>query len=1306
MSLRGVGKALYRTPHQLFGQKTGEDVVFKQWEHDIKSALSGLEYLKLENHKWKKFWIATITNFIQIIDIFRDLHCELEHHKNKGKGKDNSKIDKNEEFTSITIHELEQAGKLATILLEKITMITDNASDSFVAKCNGMIETLKGAEKLITKRYHKKIDYDMSTNKVDSSLKNLQTDKDRVKLETQQEKLTETEIIYEDLNDKIKIIIPEILSNLSEFINKLTFKLYYSNLDILEFIQRNLEKFDRIHGISNNSKLLLYDDIISDFNGLYSQSQSKLESLGLFKEFRNFRNKNITEKTVEQVNNVAGTVVESTVNFTSTIYTKASKPNQKLSMSLNTFKIDNPVHPYDKHGMFTTALDPIEFIKSVDLSMQLSESDIKELSVDYTEQYNDTSVNSHTNEKEKYEEDEDESDIDSDHSIGADGQSVRSEKLSVAGTEWMKPLRNSTLNNTNNHYNNKINIPGSGSDSINTESDVTSNFAASIGFNSSLPSKERSRISSLKIDSKTETFKYVNVTIDNITKRMYLVVTTPQIDAAPVTTSKMNNVNQPLQSVNYINSFPKHFTNAINNNFDDTSIRTFRRKHKNSKNGCLICKQRKIKCDENLPICLFCEKRGLSCSYSTITPFQAHIIIESHAKRNKRPYKQDNATTIYDLNYSFSQKSNKLDKSIYNETSISSSENSLDFISDNEICHVGNHNYSNNNETNNYSVYNVNDFEGFMLPKSMRNNMNLNNNNNNNIFSKQQKQDSEYIRIKSVYSPNEFQDSNYNNNNTVINLDLIPLYPNFKKSNRIFNINKKFIILTLDEFIENSMTVLKSLHKNDLNTIQKLHKGKSLDTVLIGNFYKSLNISQLFDNLLRNSFLLLSIDYYKNTILKQRILKWVNYKTKIKISCECENSSLNLIDKTISLIKSDYLPYFHEFSIGLVTRFAGCFFVLNDCLGYHFKSGYKYEMSIEDSNNAVKSAGIFITGLYSIIMEKSRDEILTSGLNIISAHIISIFKKLLIKGYPIKIIDEFRRIIDKFSNIFANNIDFENLKLFCEKHSKFLSLNINENSLLGYNNYYLIKILNSFQKIVPFDAYNLSINEINKFKDRENEIVIYLFYYTLGYILDAIVSAPEVSSTGSFIGTGWNMRNFDNIPELVQFINIIKDKKLKLTSIYLIRTITFLKNRRTYYMNYLSNFTIDDLLDEDDDLTINQRYLRLRKFKEDGIMNEIYLKSLLIDKGNFIEKDNYPSVGNKKYNKNLNNIKIMNYFNDNEDLLIEDFIKNNNGMFSLDYDASNDLSNNKAIAQRAVFVDGFQIKVLWKLSRYIRINNL
>ncbi|KGK37412.1 hypothetical protein JL09_g3439 [Pichia kudriavzevii] len=493
MSLRGVGKALYRTPYQMFGQKSSDDVIFRQWEHDTKTAIAGLEYLKTENIKWKKFWEKTVTKFLLIIEVFRDLHCQLEDAQKDTKKKmgiaSKPKVsDKNEQFASTTLHELEEAAKLAKLIYERVADMSLEASASFVSKCDDMIKVLKNVEKLMVKRDHKKVDYDISHKKLEASLKHTDSEKGKIKVETNQKKLTDIEIIFKDLNYKVKLIVP----------------------------QRNIEKFNRIHGIVNQSSLLTYEEIVNDFNILHFQAQSKLQELELLKDFSSLREKNFSTKTVEHVNSAAGTVIDSTVNFTSTVYTKATKPSQNLNVSTKSFKIDNPVKTYSKNGMFESALDPIEFIQQTELENGLHDIDLGSIQMN--------SPSDFANE---------------DSSVASNDNGIVSPNSSLSDSNnWMKPLKNSTLNVNKVRPNTEVQSP------ISPVSDVHSDLASSKSNKTTLNTSleyghiANSRVASVHIDEKTKTYKYANVTIDNIAKQIYLAISTPEIDDVPLTTPR------------------------------------------------------------------------------------------------------------------------------------------------------------------------------------------------------------------------------------------------------------------------------------------------------------------------------------------------------------------------------------------------------------------------------------------------------------------------------------------------------------------------------------------------------------------------------------------------------------------------------------------------------------------------------------------------------------------------------------------------------------------------------------------------
>ena len=225
---------------------------------------------------------------------------------------------------------------------------------------------------------------------------------------------------------------------------------------------------------------------------------------------------------------------------------------------------------------------------------------------------------------------------------------------------------------------------------------------------------------------------------------------------------------------------------------------------------------------------------------------------------------------------------------------------------------------------------------------------------------------------------------------------------------------------------------------------------------------------------------------------------------------------------------------------------------------------------------------------------------------------------------------------------------------------------------------------------------------------------------------------------------------------------MIKSKELKIIAIYLIRLRIFLKNRYKIYETYLKKLKIDKLFDSE--ISLEEKYDELikLKFQDGGIMKEEMIKSFLLNKGQFFKKSNYPNVKidyfnfnislnnmktieengkesgngngndnangkenengnengngngnenditNNNNNKGKNRIKVSankinNYFK-NEEEMIEDFTKSNNGLFSKDYKEFNIPSD--SIAEEVVHIDGDEMKSLWKLLVYIRINNL
>ncbi|KAL3461642.1 hypothetical protein BJX64DRAFT_152244 [Aspergillus heterothallicus] len=73
-----------------------------------------------------------------------------------------------------------------------------------------------------------------------------------------------------------------------------------------------------------------------------------------------------------------------------------------------------------------------------------------------------------------------------------------------------------------------------------------------------------------------------------------------------------------------------------------------RRAHKKSRKGCLVCKQRRVKCDERKPSCLRCENYGASCIYPPNPPPSASGGSVSVSGSGSRTQRSSSSSPEYD----------------------------------------------------------------------------------------------------------------------------------------------------------------------------------------------------------------------------------------------------------------------------------------------------------------------------------------------------------------------------------------------------------------------------------------------------------------------------------------------------------------------------------------------------------------------------------------------------------------------------------------------------------------------------------
>ncbi|OWB85965.1 hypothetical protein B5S33_g4643 [[Candida] boidinii] len=372
MSLKGVRKVIYRTPHQILGKKSTDDEIIKIWEHDIKVAMAGLDFLEHQERKWSQTWGRIMDNMLQTLRTFKIFHKNFQvDTESDDKDKKPQQVD--DEFSNITVHEIKQAEKLIKSLYNSLSEIIDKSEESFCEKCHSMKGYLHETQKLITKRNHKKIDYDMTTTTVEKNLSkdNLdKSDKLKMKLETSKQQLNEYKVIFLNIDEKTKLIVPQVLATLSEFLNKLSIKLYYDQLEIFETVTKSMKRFVESQGLVMKTLNYTYEDVINDWHDQFSLSQTKLKDLEFFEDYRPLQDKTFLQKSASQVRKVSLNLVGTTFDATQAIVSKTVKPSQNLN--IRHMKIENPVRPYSREGLFITSNDPLDVLKMEEKYFKMS----------------------------------------------------------------------------------------------------------------------------------------------------------------------------------------------------------------------------------------------------------------------------------------------------------------------------------------------------------------------------------------------------------------------------------------------------------------------------------------------------------------------------------------------------------------------------------------------------------------------------------------------------------------------------------------------------------------------------------------------------------------------------------------------------------------------------------------------------------------------------------------------------------------------------------------------------------------------
>ncbi len=377
MSLKGVKKAITRTPHQLFGKKTPDDHDIIKWGDDIKMSIIALSYLskqtKIYIESWRSIFNYNVKFCKLLLELYApidvdvkqndhlDVHGEEDIHSINSNTQDEANLillrNQKKPYQHASQITMEELGEfISTILSVKGTVFTmlENLESSVLVKTREMSIHLELISKLLIKRNHKKLDYDRYLNNVEkfynkgingdslndyNDIDDILSERDKNHFKKAQLDLENSTKIFINIDDKIKKIIPNCLGKFTEFLNILTFIYYKTQLDILSIYNENLKKFTITYGLNdkNNNN---YEVLSKDWEIQFNKVQRKFESIRVIADGNSIHLPLVKEIEVEKEK-------------------KTLNPH-KVHFDYMLRSDSNPVKPIDREeGMFTTIADPL-----------------------------------------------------------------------------------------------------------------------------------------------------------------------------------------------------------------------------------------------------------------------------------------------------------------------------------------------------------------------------------------------------------------------------------------------------------------------------------------------------------------------------------------------------------------------------------------------------------------------------------------------------------------------------------------------------------------------------------------------------------------------------------------------------------------------------------------------------------------------------------------------------------------------------------------------------------------------------------
>lgn len=241
---KGAKKAIVRAPHRFMGSKSIEDRIIIEWTKDFETANRAFELLAIEGKNFRKAWHETVTSQNEVASRLIELYNPI----GREEAQDTYAIVQEtppSQLEAVTAY-VEVTKQLETLLLPKV----DETEARLQKRCVEIREYLKAVSKALTKREHKKQDFDRFSNNVEKLLKKTdQTEKEQQQLAKAEQELDAAREVFHMQDQKVKSTIPYVLNVVSEFLNPLTAQLYLDQLEVYKMWRETLHKFAQEQGL-------------------------------------------------------------------------------------------------------------------------------------------------------------------------------------------------------------------------------------------------------------------------------------------------------------------------------------------------------------------------------------------------------------------------------------------------------------------------------------------------------------------------------------------------------------------------------------------------------------------------------------------------------------------------------------------------------------------------------------------------------------------------------------------------------------------------------------------------------------------------------------------------------------------------------------------------------------------------------------------------------------------------------------------------------------------------------------------------